>query len=191
MKEFRWNDRTEKAAVLLAQDELTHDAIAEQVGVTRPTLWHWRNHPEFAARVQSHIDQFREVTLSRGIADRARRVAALHDRWRRMHRVIAERAESDRMADVPGGTTGLLAHTVKGVGRGEDFQLIDLYEVDTGLLKELREHEKQAAQELGQWTEKYDHTSGGKPFQPITTIEVHEPPDPDPGPGPDPAPESP
>jgi hypothetical protein len=31
---------------------------------------------------------------------------------------------------------------------------VEEYQVDTGLLKELREHEKQAAQELGQWSEK-------------------------------------
>jgi hypothetical protein len=32
--------------------------------------------------------------------------------------------------------------------------VVEEYEVDTGLLKELREHEKQAAQELGQWSDK-------------------------------------
>lgn len=56
-----------------------------------------------------------------------------------------------------GGKTGLIVHNVKGVGKGDDFQLIDLYEVDTGLLREMREHEKQAAQELGDWTERVQH----------------------------------
>lgn len=32
------------------------------------------------------------------------------------------------------------------------------YSIDTGLLRELREHEKQAAQELGQWKEKREET---------------------------------
>jgi hypothetical protein len=31
---------------------------------------------------------------------------------------------------------------------------VEEYQVDTRLLKELREHKKQAAQELGQWSEK-------------------------------------
>ena len=32
------------------------------------------------------------------------------------------------------------------------------YAVDVALLREIREHEKQAAIELGQWTEKQEHT---------------------------------
>jgi hypothetical protein len=32
--------------------------------------------------------------------------------------------------------------------------VVEEYEVDTGLLKALLDHEKQAAQELGQWSEK-------------------------------------
>jgi hypothetical protein len=60
------------------------------------------------------------------------------------------------MQEAAGGTTGLLVRTVKSVGKGNDAELIDLYEVDTGLLREIREFSKQAAQELGQWT---DHAS--------------------------------
>jgi hypothetical protein len=166
MAEFQWTNQRNKAAELIAADELTDPEICSQIGVaSRQTLLNWRRHPEFAARVQSHVDAFREATLKRGIALRERRVAALDDRWRRMRRVIEERATSEQMRDVPGGQTGLLCHTVKGVGRGDDFQLVDLYEVDTGLLRELREHEKQSAQELGQWTEKKDLTSGGQPFK--------------------------
>lgn len=58
------------------------------------------------------------------------------------------------MKDVPGGNTGLLVRTTKGIGSGDTFQIVDEYAVDTGLLRELREHEKQAAQELGQWIDK-------------------------------------
>src|ERR1035437_1429390 len=49
-------------------------------------------------------------------------------------------------ADVPGGTTGLLCKDYKG-------KVADtvVYKVDTGLLAELRGHERQAAEELGQW----------------------------------------
>jgi hypothetical protein len=40
------------------------------------------------------------------------------------------------------------------LGSAEYPNIIEEYQVDTGLLKELREHEKQAAQELGQWSDK-------------------------------------
>lgn len=48
-----------------------------------------------------------------------------------------------------GAETGLMVHTVTYLkdGRREEWA------VDTGLLKELREHEKQAAIECGQWEE--------------------------------------
>jgi hypothetical protein len=70
-----------------------------------------------------------------------------------MRRVIEQRGRA--MSGVePGADTGLLVRTLKTVGSGFDAKVVAEYEVDTGLLKELREHEKQAAQELGQWSDK-------------------------------------
>jgi hypothetical protein len=165
---FKWDTRREDAAKLLAEDEITDEEIASGIGVSRQTLYNWKANPEFAARIDQHREASRKAILTRGLAVRERRVAALNDRWRRMQRVIRERAVSPQMQEVPGGPTGLMVHTVKGVGKGDDFQLIDLYEVDTGLLKELREHEKQAAQELGQWTEK--RLIGGDPDNPLKIL---------------------
>jgi hypothetical protein len=154
MASFRWTDSAREAAKLVALAEDTYPTIAEKVKVSRQTLHAWRSHPDFRARVDEHESEFREIVRRRGIAQLERRVDALNTRWNLMHRVISERAVAPIMQGVPGGETGLMVRTVKGVGKGDDFQLIDLYEVDVGLLKELREHEKQAAQELGQWTEK-------------------------------------
>jgi hypothetical protein len=55
---------------------------------------------------------------------------------------------------------GLLVRTHKQLGSAEYPNIVEEYEVDTGLLKELREHEKQAAQELGQWSEKSNVEQG-------------------------------
>jgi hypothetical protein len=66
--------------------------------------------------------------------------------------VIAERAADPDMANVPGGRTGLLVRRVKVIGSGDNAREVCEYEVDTGLLKELRELEKQAAVEAGQWS---------------------------------------
>jgi predicted phage terminase large subunit-like protein len=135
---FRWSRKTERAALLVSQDELPDKAIAAEVGVNESTLERWKRFPEFRDRVQEHRDLWREQIKAKGIAERQNRIDALNERWNLMREVIDGRAEDSRMQHVAGGRTGLLVHTVKGVGRGEDFQLIDLYEVDTGLLNELR-----------------------------------------------------
>jgi hypothetical protein len=158
---FAWTRKTERAALLVAQDDLADRAIGAACGVTERTIERWKQHPEFAARVQEHRDLWREAIKARGIAERQNRVDALNDRWHRMRQVIEERAEDAATARVAGGSTGLIVRDVKGVGKGEDFQLIDIYSVDTGLLKELREHEKQAAQELGEWSEKREISGPG------------------------------
>jgi hypothetical protein len=156
--EFRWTAVRERAALLLAQDEQPDREIVALLGIGRGTLGRWKDHPVFAARVQEHVARLAEVALKRGIAQREKRVAALDDRWQRMQRVIAERADDPAHAAVPGWQTGLLVHQVKGVGAGDDFERVDQFAVDTGLLKELRAHEEQAAKELGQWVERRDDT---------------------------------
>lgn len=156
MADFTWNDERRLAAQLLADGNLTDAEIAEQVGVDRTTVWRWKQDPEFAEVIEGHLEVFRQEVRRRGLASRERRIKALNDRWNRLQRVIEERADDPRHAHVPGWKTGLMVHDVKNVGGGENATMVDLYEVDTGLLKELREHEKQAAQELGQWTEKHE-----------------------------------
>ena len=60
------------------------------------------------------------------------------------------------MQNVPGGRAGLLVRRVKSIGAGENAREVVEYEVDTALLKELRELERQAAQEAGQWATKHE-----------------------------------
>lgn len=167
---FNWDNRRNEAAVKLAENALSDEQIAATIGVSRQALAKWKKHPEFQARVAEHVESYRRAVLTSGIADRVKRVQALDDRWNRMKTVIEERAESKEMERVPGGRTGLLVHQIKAVGRGEDFQLIDLYVVDDGLLAEMRATEKQAAIEAGQWEEKRDITSGGKPLPGVNLL---------------------
>lgn len=163
---WRWNKAKLEAAQLLAVDELTDQEIADKVDVKRQTLWGWKKRSEFAARVKELTDQLGEVAQRYAIGRRSRRVAALNNRWERMRKVIEERAADREMRGVPGGETGVLVHTMKSIGSGPAAEKVDEYEFDAALLKELREHEKQAAQELGQWTEKKEHTGkGGGPIE--------------------------
>lgn len=151
---FPWDIAREEAAQRLAEGELRDIEIAEKAGVHRATLWRWQQHPDFQARIEEHRGVFRAEVRRRGLADRERRIKALNDRWTRLQRLIEARADDPLMCDVPGGDTGLLVRTVKIRARGEgETETTIEAELDSALLKELREHEKQAAQELGQWVE--------------------------------------
>lgn len=168
---FRWTPQRDQAAQLVAEDSLTDEAIASEVGVSRRQLARWKCDGEFAARVEEIRKTLGDLALRHVISKRHRRVRALDERWEKLQRVIAERGAAKEMAKVPGGRTGLLVRTVKGLGTGDNFRTVEEYEVDTGLLRELREHEKQAAQELGQWSEKRELTGADGGPVPISIVE--------------------
>lgn len=129
---WKWSQPKEEAAELVAEDRLTNEQIAEKCSCSVATLKRWKKIAEFAARVDELIAAYRRTAQRRAIAQVGRRVDALQDRWRRMQRVIEERAEDPSMQEIPGGETGILVRTVKGLGRGADFQVVEEYEVDTG-----------------------------------------------------------
>ena len=137
--------RREQAAMLVADAGLSDEVIAGRVGVRRSTLSRWKCDPAFSERVEYHRQAMRAAIEAEGIASRQNRVAALNDRWDRMRRVIVARAEV--LQAVPGGETGLLVRQTKSIGFGDNNTVIEEYAVDTGLLRELRAHEEQAAKE--------------------------------------------
>ena len=153
---FKWTRQTELAAVLVAEDKLTDQQIADQLGITRVTLHFWKTNPKFQARVAELVAEFRRSVLNRGIAVKANRVATLQDLERRLLMVVEERASDPSMAPVPGGKSGFLVRRLKGIGRGDDYRTVEEYESDVGLSKEIREVGKQAAKECGQWVETGD-----------------------------------
>jgi hypothetical protein len=152
--EFVWDERRQRAALELAQAWIPDELIAKHAHVSRRQFARWKEHPAFQARVAEHQRLFDEHIKEKGLADRQNRVAAMNGRWLELQRVVMERAADPQMQSVPGGTTGLLVHQTKMIGQGTNATLIDEYAVDTGLLKELRDLEKQAAQDLGQWVER-------------------------------------
>ncbi len=175
VSEFAWTATREKAARLVAEDTLSDQKIADECGISERQLARWKLHPVFRARVQEHVATWRERVMQQGIADRAARVASLNERWAQLKAVIAARAADPLYQRQPGGKTGLLARQVKLSATGRE---VDDFAVDVALLKELREHEKQAAQELGQWAEKREVSgpNGGPVI--ISEVVVNLPPDP-------------
>lgn len=161
---FEWTAAREQAARLLAEGELADAEIARRVGFKRDALAVWKRNPVFAARIQAIIAELAEVARTRSIGRREDRVEAYQQRWALLKQIMAERAADPAMQAIPGGKTGLMViKESEGVavkdpanpnGPEKAVAVPTEVAVDTGLLKELREHEKQAAQELGQWTEK-------------------------------------
>jgi len=67
---FRWTAQREEAAALVAAGRLSVSAIAEQVGVGHATVFRWKSHPEFEARVAATVADVRAATTATGIVDR-------------------------------------------------------------------------------------------------------------------------
>src|SRR5262249_42455138 len=116
-------------------------------------LWRWRQVKEFQARVDEISRQLDAECLRIGIARKVNRLRRLDDRARRIQRLIDARAADPDIAALPGGETGLVVRREKSIGSDPAAQLVTEAEADVALLRELREIEKQAAIELGQWEE--------------------------------------
>lgn len=177
---FEWTAAKEQAARSVAEGVLTDAQIAAEAGVKRNQLACWKRSKVFAGRVKEVVAELAEVSRVRSIGRREDRVEALQRRWMLLQQVMDERAADPVMQDIPGGKTGLIV-----IKESEGLEVEDPdsptgakkavavpteVAVDTGLLKELREHEKQAAQELGQWTEKKQVTGAGGGPQVVTLI---------------------
>lgn len=164
--QFPWTAASEKATFLVADGHRTYQSIADEVGVHKDTIRMWLAHPDFKERVRSILETIRAESMEVGIQHKLGRVSAMQDRWQRLKQVIDERAESPEYEGIPGGTTGLLVHRTKIIGSGKSATRVEEYELDTGLLSEMRNLEKHVAQELGQWVEKNETEHS------ITRVEV-------------------
>ncbi len=165
-----------QAALLVAEDDLSDMDIAEAVGIGRTTLSRWKTDPEFNALVGDQVGQLNGAMLKLTIAKKRKRLEvldALHDR---ANQVIAHRAERHATELEDGETpvsatkrifgdvtpaeaaTGLLVkqETVNNSG----MKTVN-WSVDTGLMKEIRALQEQAAKELGQWEENVNLKHGG------------------------------
>ena len=151
---WKWTEQRELAAKLLAEDKLSDEEIAKRIGINDATLWQWRKKPEFTARIDQYVNEYRARIRRSGIAVVENRIAKLAAMEQRMERLIAARAAAYAAPEIPGGDTGLVVKEIKGIGSKEDFRIVEEYKFDKGLANEYREYLKQAAQDLGQWSEK-------------------------------------
>jgi hypothetical protein len=159
-RRWSWTQARETAASLVADDILSDIEIASKAGVGKATLERWKKVPLFYARVLDIREALRKTAaagaLQHGVANCRERMMCLNEQWNRLQRVVSERAKAPDMQNIPGGRTGLLVRRVRSIGGDET---VDEYAVDTGLLHEIREYAKQAAQEMGQWVEHHKEDS--------------------------------
>lgn len=182
---FARTGKRPRAVELVAEDRLTDVEIAKELGINKVTLERWKKHPEFARTVDNARQAVAEALRLKGIALKQNRIDAYNRRWGLLEDIRAARGADEWLSDVPGGSTGLVVKQLKTVKHhyipdpddedGKPSQmLVETWEsaVDTGLLREWRELEKQAAQDVGDWTEKREVTgANGGPLE-IVEVEV-------------------
>jgi hypothetical protein len=151
---FRWSEKAHRAAVLVAEDELSDIDIAAAVGIGRTTLHRWKLNKDFTAQVGDYVGDINRAMLRLAIAKKRKRLSVLDDLHTKALNVIAARSEDESVAEFAGGNTGLLVRQIKVVGTGPMAREVEEAAVDVGLIREIRALEEQAAKELGQWVEK-------------------------------------
>lgn len=150
---FRWSANRYRAALLLAEDDLSHEAIAEAAGITSRTLRTWKQNSEFAAQVGDYVGQLQAAMLRYRIAKKRHRLKVLNDLHEKLLTVLEERAE-EYAGKAPGGATGTVVMQLKQIGTGPFAQTVEEYAVDIATIKQIMALEQQAAQELGQWQDR-------------------------------------
>lgn len=149
-----------RAAVLVSEDAQTDEAICADLGIGRTTLHRWKLIPEFLDAVAASDAAILAKSLRLPIARKHHRMTVLNDLHTKALAVIDERA-AERVYAAPGMDTGLVVHQTKQIGSGQYAQTIDEFAVDTGLMREIRAIQEQAAKEAGQWTEKTEEVGAG------------------------------
>jgi hypothetical protein len=75
---FEWTRTRERAALLVAADDIPDDSIALELHISERTLGYWKAAPEFCERVNEHRARLRLKVMHEGFAQKAERVKALN-----------------------------------------------------------------------------------------------------------------
>lgn len=163
--EWKWTSARTRAAQLVAEDKLSDEQIASQVGITRRALAKWKNIPEFEERRKAIVEELRQAINRKGIFDKVKRMESINRDFDATETILEERGADDDMQDVPGGKTGFIVHNIKVVGGGPHAEKVDTYEYDSALERQREALRKEARQETGEDVQKHELT--GKDGGPI------------------------
>lgn len=165
-----------KAAMLVAEDAMTNARIAEECGVSEPTIYYWKRDPEFARVVREKVQQLDEAVSQLRFAKRRERIRALNEQAEDYLTIIQERADwfAQNDADVPGGRTGRIVRQERVIGTGKAATKTVEYVIDKGLEAQFDAVLVHLAKERGEWSDGRRELTGpnGTPLLPIVEIEV-------------------
>ena len=118
------------------------------------------------ARVKELKSAIAEEIVQVAIGARNARLTGYQERHDLLRTLIKERQVDPCNQLAAGAKTGLMCRTVKSIGGGDNSREVEEFAVDVGLLRELRELEKQAAIEVGDW---FEHEKAPPIAGPVTT----------------------
>lgn len=158
-KHLKLEGKVLRAAWMIADARMIDADIAEQLRISRQTLFVWRLDDAFMAQIATYREEINRAILSYGSAVKENRIRDMQERLDRMRALVAARAvvgehRAARNAGDPGENTGIIAEAPAG--------RTTIMATDHALLREIRELEKQIAMELGQFQQKVDVTTGGQ-----------------------------
>lgn len=178
-KSWTWTGQRIKAAQLVAEDALSNERIAEEVGIHLSTFKAWKQVPEFESRVREIVQELDEAVSQLRFAKRRERIRALNEQAEDYVQIRKERSAyfAEKFPNVPGGRTGRLVHREEWVGTAKDGHMVDVFEVDGGTDKLFDSVLIQIAKERNEWTEGKRELTGpnGTPLLPIVEIEITHP----------------
>lgn len=101
--------------------------------------------------IKEAIDRYRAEIKRKGIAAQQNRIDSYVSDFTLTTQIMAERAEDSDIAQGPGGKTGLIVRTIKGLGSGDNFTTVEEFAFDAALLTARQTLRRQIAEELGEW----------------------------------------
>ena len=157
--ESRLTPRHLQAARLVAEDTHTDVEIARLAHIGKATLERWKQRPDFREKVLALRREIEQRLLADcRYASKIQRVLALAKEIDALADVFDARAADPEAALAPGGQTGRLVVEDKVIGTGDMAARITTSKVDDGAIALKASLLRQIAQELGQWTEKREHS---------------------------------
>lgn len=175
-KHWRWTQTTTLAAQLMAEDKISQQEMAKQLGVSTAALYGWRQVPEFQERVEELLEAYKARVRRRSIALLERRIDTYMDDFDAIQTIQRERGLgrngkplSDKVGEEGGRSTGLICVDYKGKDADRP-----VYKFDKAIIDSKNDLRKLLAQELGQFQEKSKQEHTGPGGGPIVSVVVNK-----------------